>query len=83
MLERYVLITVTDNNFLIRSEWGTPEQAIKAFHSLAAALWADTGFTSGYIAILDNQLDVYEGYKERIEHEVVAPAEVPEENTAE
>ena len=76
---KYALCTVTDNNFLIRSEWGTPEQAIKAFHSLAAALWADTGFTSGYIAILDSQLDVYEGYKERIEHEVTPAAVEPAE----
>ena len=80
---RYVLLTVTDNNFLIRSEWSDPTAAIKAFHNLAAALWNDTNLSEGYIAILDSQLDVDEGYKERIEHEVVAPAEVPEENTAE
>ena len=78
MVQKYALITVTDNNFLIRSEWADPTAAIKAFHSLAAALWADTGFTNGYIAILDNQLDVYEGYKERIEHEA-QPVQVPEE----
>ena len=75
---RYVLITVTDNNFLIRSEWSDPTAAIKAFHNLAAALWNDTNLSEGYIAILDSQLDVYEGYKERIEHEVVQQEETPE-----
>ena len=77
------LITVTDGNFLVRSEWSDPTAAIKAFHTLAAALWNDTNLSEGYIAILDSQLDVFEGYKERIEHEVQAPAPVPEEETTE
>ena len=78
------IVTVTDGNFLIRSEWSDPTAAIKAFHNLAAALWNDASLSEGYIAILDSQLDVFEGRKERISHEVVTAApEVPEENTAE
>ena len=77
------LITVTDGNFLVRSEWSDPTAAIKAFHTLAAALWNDTNFSEGYIAILDSQLDVFSGYKERIEHEAQTPAPVPEEETTE
>ena len=73
------LITVTDGNFLVRSEWSDPTAAIKAFHTLAAALWNDTNFSEGYIAILDSQLDVFSGYKERIEHEVVVTEETVEE----
>lgn len=82
---RYAIVTVIDNNFLIRSEWGDATAAIKAFHSLAAALWNDTGFAQGYIAILDSQLDVYQGYKELIQHEVVQtpPAEPPAESAEE
>ena len=72
------IITVTDGNFLVRSEWSDPTAAIKAFHTLAAALWNDTNFSEGYIAILDSQLDVFEGYKERISHEA-QPVQVPEE----
>ena len=55
------LITVTDGNFLVRSEWSDPTAAIKAFHNLAAALWNDASFAEGYIAILDSQLDVLRG----------------------
>ena len=79
MIEKYSIVTVTDGNFLIRSEWSDPTAAIKAFHTLAAALWNDASLSEGYIAILDSQLDVYEGYKERIAHEVVSAAEETEE----
>ena len=72
------IVTVTDGNFLIRSEWSDPTAAIKAFHNLAAALQNDASLSEGYIAILDSQLDVFEGYKERIEHEA-QPVQVPEE----
>ena len=72
------LVTVTDGNFLIRSEWSDPTAAIKAFHTLAAALWNDASLSEGYIAILDSQLDVFEGRKERISHEVVVTEETPE-----
>ena len=75
MIEKYAVCTVTDGNFLIRSEWSDPTAAIKAFHNLAAALWNDTNFSEGYIAILDSQLDVFEGRKERVSHEVVSAAE--------
>ena len=78
MVQKYALITITDGNFLIRSEWSDPTAAIKAFHTLAAALWNDTSLSEGYIAILDSQLDVFEGYKERIAHEVVQQEETEE-----
>ena len=79
MIEKYSIVTVTDGNFLIRSEWSDPTAAIKAFHTLAAALWNDANLSEGYIAILDSQLDVFSGYKERIAHEVVSAAEETEE----
>ena len=66
---KYVVITVTDGNFLIRSEWGELDGAIKAYHNLASALWNDTGFTEGYIAIMDSNLDVVGKYKEFITHQ--------------
>lgn len=81
---RYAVITVTDGNFLIRSEWGDIEGAKKAYFSLASALWADNaGFSKGYIAILDENLDTVEGYKEYITHPVVAVAPVEETPTEE
>ena len=78
MIEKYAVCTVTNGNFLIRSEWSDPTAAIKAFHNLAAALWNDASLSEGYISILDSQLDTYQGYKERIAHEV-QPVQVPEE----
>ena len=77
---RYAIITITDGNFLIRSEWGELDGAIKAYHNLASALWNDTGFAEGYIAILDSNLDTVGKYKEFITHQPVQPTpEVEEE----
>ena len=76
---RYAVLTVTDGNFLIRSEWGDKDVAKKAYFSLASALLNDTGFSEGYIAIIDSNLDVVEGYKEHITHAVVnEPVETEE-----
>ena len=67
---RYAVITVTDGHFLIRTEWGDLTGAKKAYHSLATALLdTNAGFSQGYIAIMDSNLDVIPGYKEYIEHE--------------
>ena len=69
---RYAVITVTDWNFLIRTERDELAKAKKAYHSLATALLdPNAGFTEGYIAIMDSNLDVIPGYKEYIEHEQV------------
>ena len=80
---RYAVITVTDGNFLIRTEWDELAKAKKAYHNLATALLdQNAGFTKGYIAIMDSNLDVIPGYKEYIKHEpqpVVTPIEPVEE----
>ena len=80
---KYVVVTVTDGNFIIRSEWDELANAKKAYHSLATALLdPNAGFSKGYIAIMDSNLDVIPGYKEYIEHEpqpVVTPIEPVEE----
>ena len=76
---RFCLVTVTDGNFLIRSEWDVLDNAIKAYHKLASALWGDTGFTEGYIAIIDSNLDIVGRYKEFITHQPVQPTPEPEE----
>lgn len=69
---RYAVITVTDGNFLIRTEWGDLPSAKKNYHGLATALLdPNAGFSKGYIAIMDSNLDVIPGYKEYIEHEPV------------
>jgi hypothetical protein len=69
---RYAVVTVTDGNFLIRSEWGNKEGAIRAFYGLTTALLdPNAGFNKGYIAIMDSNLDILPDYKEYIEHEPV------------
>lgn len=75
---RYAVIQCVDGNFKVMSEWNDPEKARKAYHTLCASLWNDKSFEVAHIAILDNQLDVFNGYKERIEHEA-QPVQVPEE----
>lgn len=79
MVEKYAVITCTDGNFVLRSEWTDPVAAIKAYHGLAQTLWNDDSFSQGYIAILDSQLDRYQEYKEFITHAQPTPVE-PEQN---
>ena len=69
---RYAIITVTDGNFIIRTEWGDLTSAKKDYHNLAKVLLdPNSGFSKGYIAIMDSNLDILPGYKEYIEHEPV------------
>lgn len=77
---KYAVITVTDGNFLIRTEWDDLPKAKKAYHSLATALLdTNAGFSKGYIAIMDSNLDIIPGYKEYIEHEPVEASVEPVE----
>lgn len=75
---KYAIVTVTDGNFLVRSEWSDKDAAKVKYHTLAAALWNDKSFSEGYIAIVDSNLDVVEGYREFIKHPI-APEEPTEE----
>ena len=77
---RYAVITVTDGNFLIRSEWDDKKKAIKSFLGLGSALMDDNaGFTEGYIAIIDENLDIVENYKLHLTNTVVnEPVETEE-----
>ena len=52
------------------------------FHGLCQTLWNAPDVLSAYVMIVDEQLDVVEGCKEYIHHEVTAPAE-PEEQVEE
>lgn len=81
---KYAVVTVTDGNFLIRSEWGDLEGAIKSFYGLTTALLdPNAGFTEGYIAIMDSNLDIIPKYKEHIIHEPVEAPVEPVEDTEE
>ena len=65
------IITCTDGNFLIRSEHTTREAALIAYDELHAGLVGDTSMKKGVIAIMDEQLNVFEGRSDVITHETV------------
>lgn len=72
------LIACINGNFSVVSEHSTEQAALVAFHDRCKILWNAPDVITGEVAILDEQLDVYQGYKELITHEPV-PAEPVEE----
>lgn len=79
-MNRFAIVTCTDGNFLVRSEWGDKASAFKAFHSLCAALWNDTGFSTAMVKVVDENLDTVEGKMELIVlGDKVQPAQAAEE----
>ena len=80
---KYSIIKVINGNYFIHAEGITELSSAKVqFHGLCQTLWNAPDVISAYVMIVDEQLDVVEGYKEYIHHEVVAPVE-PEEQTEE
>ena len=61
---KYAVIVVTDGNFTIHSEHGDPNAAIMEFHKYARDLRADSGTTVYKVEVVDEQLNVYQGYSE-------------------
>ena len=78
---KYSIIKVINGNYFIHAEGITDLSAAKVqFHGLCQTLWNAPDVISAYVMIVDEQLDVVEGYKEYIHHEVtVAPEEQVEE----
>lgn len=66
---KYAVIAVTDGNYNIHAEGFTEVDKAKVnYHAYCEALWNDTTTTSATVAIVDENLDIVEGYKERISH---------------
>lgn len=64
---KYDVVQKVDGNIVVKSTWDDNKSgAIKAFHDVCSALWADAETTSGVVAILDDNLDVVDGKKEFI-----------------
>ena len=69
-----------NGNFTIVSEHGENVQAAKvAFHNECRILWNAIDVITGTVAIVDEQMDVFEDYKEQIFHEPAPAAEPAEE----
>jgi len=63
------VVACTDGNFNIHSEHGESEAAIMEFLQYARLLHGDKDTKFATVKILDENLDVYEGYIEVIKHE--------------
>lgn len=78
---KYSIIKVINGNYFIHAEGITDLSAAKTqFHGLCQTLWNAPDVISAYVMIVDEQLDVVEGYKEYIHHD---PAPTPEEEPTE
>lgn len=65
----YAIIKVVNGNYFIHSEGITEVDNAKVqFHGLCQSLWQAPDVVSAYVKIVDEQLDVVEGYKEFIHH---------------
>ena len=64
------LVTCTDGTYMLRSEHGTRDGALMAYDDLHKLLISDTSMKYGVIAILDENLDCFEGRKDTITHPV-------------
>ena len=75
----YAIIKVINGNYAIHAEGITSITSAKTqFHGLCQTLWNAPDVTTASVAIVDENLDVVEGYKEFIYHEPVAIPEEPE-----
>lgn len=80
---KYCIAKVINQNFFIHAEGYTDISKAKvAFHGLCQTLWNAPDVIDAEVAILDEYLNVAEGYKEYIHHEPhpqVEPAPEPPE----
>jgi len=76
---KLAIVTCINGNFKVEAEGFTTEQAaLVAFHSMAQTLWNAPDVLTGEVAIVDEQLDIYKGYKEFIRHTAQQPTQQPE-----
>lgn len=61
---KYAVIAVINGNFTIHSEHDDVNAAIMEYHSYARALRADQDTTVYKIEVVDENLDVYQGFSE-------------------
>lgn len=81
MTMTYAIIDVVNGSFAIRAEGiKTLEAAKTQYHGRCQVLWNASDVLNAYVMIVDNQLDVVEGYKEFIHHDPQpAPEPTPDE----
>lgn len=77
----YAIIEVINGSFFVRAEGIQNLEAAKTqYHGRCQTLWNAPDVLNAYVMIVDNQLDVVEGYKEFIHHDPQpAPEPTPDE----
>lgn len=70
---KYYVVQSSNGNVSIVSEWSDLDGARVAYHERCKILWNAQDVITGYVAILDAQLDTVGGYKELITHPVAEP----------
>lgn len=66
---KYAIVKVINGSYSIHAEGITEiAQAKNMFHGVCQTLWNASDVAKAYIMIVDEQLDVVEGYKEYINH---------------
>ena len=69
---KYAIIKTINGNFFVHAEGITDLNNAKVtFHGLCQTLWNAPDVITAEVAIVDEQLDVVEGYKEFIHHDAV------------
>ena len=78
---KYAIVKVINGNYFIHAEgMADINQAKVTFHGLCQTLWNAQDVITATVAIIDEQQDVVEGYKELIRHE---PQPEPEQESQE
>jgi hypothetical protein len=78
---KYAIIKVINGNYSVHAEGFTELASAKTnFHGLCQTLWNAPDVITAEVAIVDENLDCAEGYKEFIHHEptTVEPEPEPE-----
>lgn len=76
----YSIVKVINGHYFIHAEGITNLANAKTqFHGLCQTLWNAPDVISAYVMIVDEQLDVVEGYKEYIHHDPASVEEPVEE----
>lgn len=67
---KYAIIKCINGNFSIHAEGFISSESAKVnYHDLCQTLWSAPDVITAEVAIVDEQLDIVEGYKEFIHHE--------------
>lgn len=72
---KYAVIKVVNGNFFVHAEGFTDiDNAKSVYHALCHTLLNATDVIKAWAAVVDDELNIYDGYKEYIHHEPAAEA---------